>query len=127
MDNAFENDHGPHKIVGNAKLVKSLSRHSTLRNLSIMFELGYLDDETHAVESCIPLGGFTNLTSLSLLNFYGRFGHDRLSVATEIAELLRRCQSLKSLSLGVACDCDCDSLPEAVLMKPLDNPFLRGM
>jgi hypothetical protein len=100
-------------MLQNTDFTNSLQACKNLKDISLHFASQYMDPGDQATRCWCSLKGFQNLTSLTLLNFYGNF----VTLAAELADVLGNCPALKHLALGLACDCYCDSLPEAVVLE----------
>ena len=99
-----------------------LTRHESLKRISVTFASNWLDDRKLARNCWMPLAGFRNLTSLELYNF---FGNESL-LKVKIARALSQSPKLETLGLAMACDCDCFDLPEAVILEG-ECDFLEGL
>jgi hypothetical protein len=99
-----------------------LTRHESLKRISVTFASNWLDDRKLACNYWMPLTGFRNLTSLELYNFYG----NESMLKVKIARALSQSPKLETLGLAMACDCDCFDLPEAVILEG-ECDFLEGL
>lgn len=81
-----------------------------MKDLSILFDSGYLQDPEFGINCFFSLNGFENLTSLELYSFHG----DSNELAKDITNALRECPALKTLGLSVACCLDTEFLPDAL-------------
>jgi hypothetical protein len=100
-------------MLSDPELLRTLKNRQTLKNLSIMFESQWLEDQFLAEKCFMPLKGFRNLTSLELYNFYG----NETRLVRDVVNVLVDCPNLKALGLGLLCDCDTELLPEIVILE----------
>jgi hypothetical protein len=109
-DDSFDNEYAPSLILRHPDLLKLLKESRTLKHISILFTIQWLEDRIDATNCSITLKGFRNLTSLELYHFYG----DKAEILEDLASTLGDSPRLQTLGLALAVDCDCDAYPEAV-------------
>jgi hypothetical protein len=114
-------------MLRHTELLDTLKKFQTLQKLSIQFATKCLhwDDESedeNAYNAFVSLKGFSNLTSLSLYEFWG----DTSDLCKELASVLKDLPMLKTLGLGMLYPCDSSGVSD-VLVLSVETLFLEGL